>query len=180
MKQPNFMKYAVVVFLVAGLVALTAPSAKAQTNNATGGVTVTVANALSVIVNPAAENGGRMDWGLLAAPTTGSTVFEFTDNAGTVGVKSGAASGKVLDNNGAVANFEITGQPNVSVSLTITRVDPDINNATLTNFLASPLSPVSLGVTGIVTVDVKADLTLTPAAAGNTFTGGSITLTANY
>ncbi len=178
MKKLSFVKYAVVVFLVAGLVALTAPSAKAQ-NNATGGVSVVVADAIVVVVDVNAGHFGLMDWGLLAAPTpgTGNTTFQL-DDLGVVSRASGSLTGKVLDSDGAVATFKIEGQSGKVVTLTLSKTDPDAVKATL----STPSSPSGTTVTltgGVAFVKVKADLTLTPAAAGATHSG-QMKLEANY
>ncbi len=173
MKNPSFAKYAVVLLLLAGLVALTAPSAKAQ-NNATASVTVTVAEAIGV------AKTGDMNWGLLAAPTTGTGNSDFriaTD--GTVSLLgTGSQTGKVLTSAGSSAEFTVEGETGETVTLTLSKTDPDGTNAIL-SALVSDVGPTLTLTSGTDFVIVTADLELTPEAADGTFVG-SITLTANY
>ena len=106
--KTDFAKYAIVGLLVAGLMALTAPTAQA----ASGGVGASVTVAAAVFV----QSDAPMAWGTLAKPDAGTTLFSMNPT-GTVTKVSG--EGAVVSGPTAVAEFTVKAAAGTGIDLSV-------------------------------------------------------------
>ncbi len=181
MKKPNFLGYAVAALLVAGLVAFTAPSAKAQVS-ATSNARVEISTPISIAKDT------DMDFGTLSAPTGSAAAKWILTPSGGLSEIAGTNSVDLFTLDHHESKFTATGESGAAY---------DIAASVTTNFGATASGSLSLDElttdppigsgTGLLSstqvIKVGGRLLIDPFTTKGTNGGGTpaeITVTVNY
>lgn len=176
MKKPSIAKYAVVLVLMAGLVAFTAPSAKAQSNTTTIDAVVTIAQAIGI------TGGATLDFATVSAPVSGGpgTILVTTGGSFTAGGGSLVISGTPV-----AGRFDVTGVGNATYSITGPIVEDNFTatGLSLGTLTRNPSMTGALTGGGTESIDIGGTLSITTFATAGVNGGGNpakIRLTVNY
>lgn len=174
MTKAKLLKYAVAGLAVAGLAALAAPGARAD--SATIGAKVDIATAISIV------SGNDLDFATVSAPETGGpgTITVATDGTVTEG------SGSVVTNGTPGAGtFTVSGQGSATFAITGPTVTTDFTATALSlgSLTSDPSVAGTLGPGGGETIKVGGTLSINADATAGLNGGGNaavITVEVNY